>query len=80
MTKCPTHHLIILDVVARVGAGCLRVGGAEAQPDVVLGGEPLVLGAAHQQLHQPPLAHGHCTVYCTVLCCTVLSVPRPGDN
>ena len=80
MTKCPTHHLIILDVVARVGAGCLRVGGAEAQPDVVLGGEPLVLGAAHQQLHQPPLAHGHCTVYYAVLCCTVLSVPRPGDN
>ena len=80
MTKCATHHLIILDVVTRVGAGCLRVGGAEAQPDVVLGGEPLVLGAAHQQLHQPPLAHGHCTVYCTVLWCTVLSVPRPGDN
>ena len=71
MTKCSTHHLIILDVVSRVGAGLL-VGGAEAQPDVVLGGEPLVLGAAHQQLHQPPLAHGHCTVlYCTVLCCVV---------
>ena len=51
-----THHFVILHVVSVALHAVLAVREAEAESDVVLGGQPLVLGAHHQP-REAKLAH-----------------------
>ena len=52
-----TYHFVILDVVSVSLCAVLTVvWEAEAESDVVLGGQPLVLGAHHQP-REAKLAH-----------------------
>ena len=53
-----TYHFIIFHVVPRPCGTVLTVGQTEAQSDVVLAVELLVLGDTHDEVGEAELAHG----------------------
>ena len=60
-----TYHFIIFHVVPRPCGTVLTVGQTEAQSDVVLAVELLVLGDTHDEVGEAELAHV-CVVCCVV--------------
>lgn len=60
-----TYHFIIFHIVARPCSAVLTVGQTEAQSDVVLAVELLILGDTHDEVGQTELAHV-CVGVCSV--------------
>ena len=64
-----TYHFIIFATISRARGAVLTVGQTEAQSDVVLAVQLLVLGDTHDEVGEAELAHICGAVWCGAVVC-----------